>query len=326
MDESSQPGESPAVRAVNVRRSIGGRPVLAGLTLEIGRGSVFGLLGPNGSGKTTSVRLLTGLIPADSGRIELLGRTVTRDSAPSLRSRVGVQSDYSLYQELSLRENLAFWGELMGMKADHVRTRTEELAEMFGLAERLDSRLGEFSKGMALKAVLARTLLARPEVVFLDEPTAGLDPEAAEELLEYLRRIADQGAAVFVCTHQLHGFANVCDLVGILDQGRLVAQGAVDELIRRRWPTAVLDVSTPDVREALDAAGPDAYLSRGVVCIPLPDDAPGDPNRAARLVADLVAAGVRVNAATPRSHSLKELYFATIQDGPEQNGNTHHPL
>ncbi|MDO4899767.1 MAG: ATP-binding cassette domain-containing protein [Actinomyces sp.] len=110
MDESSNRSESPAARAVNVKRSIGGRPVLTGLTLEIGRGSVFGLLGPNGAGKTTTVRLLTGMIPTDAGRIEVLGETVTRNSAPSLRSRVGVQSDYSLYQELTLRENLVFWG------------------------------------------------------------------------------------------------------------------------------------------------------------------------------------------------------------------------
>lgn len=196
---------------------------------------------------------------------------------------------------------------------------------MFGLAERLDSRLGEFSKGMALNAVLARTLLARPEVIFLDEPIAGLDPEAAEDLLVYLRRFADQGAPVFVCTHQLHGFASVCDQVDILNRGRLVAHGAVDELLRRRWPTTVLDVSTPDIREALAVAGPDAQASPGVVHIPLPEaeNASDRPNRAARLVSDLVAAGVRVNAVTPQSHSLKELYFAFIQNGSDQHGNAH---
>lgn len=307
--------DSPAVRAVDVRRSIGGRTVIDGLTLDLDRGCLFGLLGPNGAGKTTTVRLLTGLIPADSGRIELLGRAVTRQSAPMLRARVGVQSDYSLYGELTLRENLSFWGDLMGMERDAVRSRSEELAGLLDLEDRLDSPVGELSKGMTLKAVLARTLLASPEVLFLDEPTAGLDPEAAEGLLAHLRHLADAGTTVLVCTHQLHGFEGVCDRVGILRRGRLVAQGSVDDLVARRWPTTVVDVTTPDPAAALSVAGPGASATGDVVHVPITPGADGTVgDLTARLVSDLALAGVRLHSVVPRTHSLKDLYFATIQE------------
>lgn len=300
------------IRADAVSRTISGRHVIDDLSMSVERGAVFGLLGPNGAGKTTTVRLLTGLLAPDSGTIEVLGRHMTPKRAAALRSRIGVQTDYRLYKELTLRENLRFWGELHGLDSANIDRRISDLAQLFALSERLDSRVGEFSKGMTLKAVIARTLLPSPDVVFLDEPTAGLDPEAAESLLAYLRTIANGGTSLFVCTHQLHGFEGLCDRIGILVDGRLVVEGVVEDLIADRWPDQWLDMRTDDpgrAREALASVGISGVPEKGTVhaCV-------GSAERAHVAVRAVVGAGVRLDAAVPRRHTLKELYFATIEE------------
>ena len=303
---------TPVIRVDAVSRTISGRDVINDLSLSVDRGGVFGLLGPNGAGKTTTVRLLTGLLAPDSGTIEVLGKHMNPKRAAVLRSRIGVQTDYRLYKELTLRENLRFWGELHGLGTTDIDRRISDLAERFALSERLDSRVGEFSKGMTLKAIIARTLLPAPDVVFLDEPTAGLDPEAAENLLEYLRTIADGGTSLFVCTHQLHGFEGLCDRIGILVNGRLAVEGDVEDLIAERWPDQWLDMRTDDPARAQEA-----LASVGIVGVPesgMVHACVGSAERAHVAVSAVVGAGVRLDAAVPRRHTLKELYFATIEE------------
>ena len=311
--------EDVAIRADAVSRTISGRRVIVDLSMHVERGAVFGLLGPNGAGKTTTVRLLTGLLAPDSGAIEVLGESMTPERAAALRRRIGVQTDYRLYKELTLRENLRFWGELYGLDPAGIERRVHELTRLLALSERLDSRVGELSKGMTLKAVIARTLLPSPDVVFLDEPTAGLDPEAAESLLSYLRVIADGGTTLFVCTHQLHGFEGLCDRIGILAGGRLVAEGAVGDLIADRWPEECLDLRTDEperAQKALAAVGIPSTPEEGGVRARI-----GGAGRAHEAVRAVVEAGIRLDAAVPRRHTLKELYFATIDGSIEEKSS-----
>ena len=287
-------------------------PSVDGLTLHVSEGDLFGLLGPNGAGKTTILSVLCGLCPYDTGEVKIGGLDV-RCEMRRIRRMIGiVPQEIALYPELTLRENLRFWGELHGLSTADIDRRVSDLAQRFALSERLDSRVGEFSKGMTLKAVIARTLLPSPDVVFLDEPTAGLDPEAAESLLAYLRTIANGGTSLFVCTHQLHGFEGLCDRIGILVDGRLVVEGVVEDLIADRWPDQWLDMRTDDpgrAREALASVGISGVPEKGTVhaCV-------GSAERAHVAVRAVVGAGVRLDAAVPRRHTLKELYFATIEE------------
>lgn len=223
--------------AAHLSKHFGSREAVSDLSLHVAPGRAFGLLGPNGAGKTTTVRMLTGLLASDGGSVTLFGETLTRTNADALRARVGVQTDTNLYEALTVRDNLRAWGELYGLTAAAVARRTAEVLEVLDLSDRIDSLVGELSKGMRQKLSVGRAVLHEPELLFLDEPTAGLDPEAAVDLIDYLRQMTRSlHTTVIICTHQLHGLEALCDDVGILKNGRLVAVGDVKQLLRERWP------------------------------------------------------------------------------------------
>lgn len=223
-----------AIQTEDLSRSFGAVRAVEGLTLTIPKGIVFGFLGPNGSGKTTTIRLLLGLLEPSSGQAEVLSFD-TRRQAEAIRARTGALLEYSgLYERLSAEDNLEFYGRVFGMRADERRARIKELLLHIGLWERRKEQCGAWSRGMKQKLAVARALLNRPEVIFLDEPTASLDPTAAAALREDLATLtAREGVTVFLTTHNLAEAERLCSQVGVIQNGRLLASGSPDALRRQ---------------------------------------------------------------------------------------------
>jgi ABC-2 type transport system ATP-binding protein len=316
-----------SVQSVIVTRSLtrrfGETLAVDDLTLDVRRGEVLGFLGHNGAGKTTTVRLLNGVLGPSSGDAVVLGLSPAVDG-PALRRRTGVLTETpSLDERLTARENLTIYADLYGVPVGEVKPRVADLLDRFGLAERADEQAGGYSKGMKQRLALARALLHRPELLFLDEPTAGLDPVAARQVLDLIQHQSrSEGHTVFLCTHNLAEAQRVCDRVAVLEHGRLVVLGAPSALgqqiglpVRFEIETAPEDVAAAQV-VLRERAGLKHLSAEGsVICAQgaARDDIPS-------LLAALVAAGVRVYRVAPLEASLEDVYFA-IQDG--HRGENH---
>ncbi len=208
-----------------------------GVDLVVEPGGVFGLLGPNGAGKTTTVRILTGVLRPDrADRLRVLGHDLPAAIA-QVRPHIGVQTDTALYDRLTGLDNLTYFGRLYGMPRPDAVRAARALLDRFGLADRQGDRVGTYSKGMKQKALIARALVSDPELVFLDEPTAGLDPEAAHELMAYIHDLStEQGHTFFITSHRLEEMESVCTRVGVLAGGRIAAQGSPADVARMLVP------------------------------------------------------------------------------------------
>jgi ABC-2 type transport system ATP-binding protein len=223
-----------AIRTVNLTRDFQTVRAVDGLSLEVPAGIIFGFLGPNGAGKTTTINLLLGLLEPTGGRAEVLGFD-TRMQAHEVRSRTGALLEHSgLYEQLTVVDNLEFYGRVWHMPAAERGTRIKELLADTGLWERRRERAGTLSKGMKQKLALARTMLHRPPLIFLDEPTAGLDVVAAAAVREDLAALAvREGVTVFLTTHNMTEAERLCSQVAVIREGKLVAIGHPDQLRTR---------------------------------------------------------------------------------------------
>ena len=219
-----------AVKAENLTKSYGSKEAVRGVDLEVERGTLYGFLGPNGAGKTTCIRMLTGLIRPSDGTVEVAGLDVTKRPL-EVKRRIGLVPDEpQLFDKLTAREFLSFVGDVYRMPGEKSRERGDELLEMFDLTESAGSLMDGYSHGMRQKCALAAALLHEPEVLFLDEPTVGLDPASARLIKDVLRRIVARGATVFMATHILEIAQSLCDSVAIIQDGRIRASGTMDEL------------------------------------------------------------------------------------------------
>ncbi|MEO8517624.1 MAG: ABC transporter ATP-binding protein [Dermatophilaceae bacterium] len=311
-------GSEPTVVASGLTKLLGGREVVSELSFQAFTGRAFGLLGPNGSGKTTTVRLLTGLLIPSRGSVTLFGQGLSRSNADALRARIGVQTDTNLYEALSVRDNLRTWGELYGLTSRAVERRIDEVVQILGLSDRADSLVGELSKGMRQKLSVGRAVLHEPDLLFLDEPTAGLDPEASADLIAYLKEmIRTLHTTVIICTHQLQGLESLCDDIGILKNGCLVAAGGVRQLLHQRWPERryllAVDGDLASARKivislvggSVDMDATDGNLRFSVA----------SEGAISAVVAALVANQIQIRALIPQQPTIQDLYFATINDG-----------
>jgi lipooligosaccharide transport system ATP-binding protein len=228
--------------AKGIRKSYGGREVVAGIDLELARGECYGLLGPNGAGKTTTLRMLLGLTVPDAGEITLLDHPVPK-TAREGRVRVGVvpQID-NLDPDFTVRENLLVYGRYFGLTQRQVLERLPRLLEFAALEARADSKIQELSGGMKRRLVLARALVNDPELLFLDEPTTGLDPQARHQMWEKLRVLLRQGKTILLTTHFMDEAERLCDRLKIIDHGRTLAEGSPRELIARHIEPEVVEV------------------------------------------------------------------------------------
>jgi len=235
---------STAIHTEKLTRDFGTLRALDRLTLEVPPGIVFGFLGPNGSGKTTTIRLLLGLITPTSGTARVLGFDVAREPE-AVRLRTGALLEHTgLYERLSAEQNLEYYGRIALMSDGGRKARIRELLERADLWDRRDEAVGRWSRGMKQKLAVARALLHHPSLIFLDEPTAGLDPVAASAFRQDLVRLAQHdGVTVFLTTHNLAEAEKLCGQVAVVHQGRLLAVGRPDDVRRQveRAPTATFE-------------------------------------------------------------------------------------
>jgi len=223
----AQESAAPCISVDRVSRSFGKRTVLDQVSLEVGKGEIFGLLGPSGSGKTTLVRLITGLDVPDGGTVKLLGEPMPR---LNLLARIGymAQSD-ALYGELTAQENLSFFASLYGMKGTRLTKRIQETAELVKLSGDLGKQVALFSGGMKRRLSLAVALMHEPEVLVLDEPTVGIDPVLRKSIWQELDGLRKNGVTIIVTTHVMDE-ADKCDRLAMIRDGRVIAAGSPDEL------------------------------------------------------------------------------------------------
>lgn len=224
---------APVLVLDDIAKAFGSTVAVDGLSLTIKQGEVFGLLGPNGAGKTTTMSLAAGLLAPDSGSIVVAGQGLPTD--PRVRQRIGLAPQaLALYDELSAVENLRLFGRLYGITGHALAERVDELLELVGLTDRRSSRAGSYSGGMKRRLNLAAALVHKPSLVLLDEPTAGVDPQSRNRILELVGTIRQAGGTVVYSTHYMEEAQRLCDRVAIVDHGRLIAQGTVDELIAQQ--------------------------------------------------------------------------------------------
>jgi lipooligosaccharide transport system ATP-binding protein len=232
----------PHLRVSGLRKRYGEQEVVAGIDLELKPGECFGLLGPNGAGKTTTLRLCLGLIDPDGGKIEVLSLPVP-EQARQARSRIGVvpQSD-SLDPDFTVEENLLVYGRYFGLPDTLIRSRIPGLLAFAELGTRSGSRIQTLSGGMKRRLTLARSLVNDPDLIFMDEPTTGLDPQARHLIWQRLRQLLSQGKTIFLTTHFMDEAERLCHRLAIMDRGRLIAVGAPRELIERHIEPQVVEV------------------------------------------------------------------------------------
>lgn len=207
------------------------RPALDGLTLNVARGSIFGLLGPNGAGKTTAISILCTLLRPTSGKVTLLGHDVACQ-ADAVRRLIGlVPQDIALYSSLTARENLRYFARILRIPGRRVEERVGECLEMVGLAACADQRVATYSGGMKRRANLAVGVLHEPEILFLDEPTVGIDAQSRNLILERLTELKRAGMTLFYTTHYMEEAQQLCDEIAIVDSGKVIARGAPSQLV-----------------------------------------------------------------------------------------------
>jgi len=320
-----------AIETRGLSRRFGSGPsatlALDRLDLRVARGEVLGLLGHNGAGKTTTVRLLNGLLRASAGEARVLGMDPYLEGA-RLRERSGVLTETpALDERLDATEALLGFGRIYGIPAVEARRRSARLLEEFGLQARAREPVRGFSKGMKQRLALARTLLHDPELLFLDEPTAGLDPVAARDVHELITRLAGQeGRTVVLCTHNLVEAQRLCQRVAVLQRGRLVALGSPEELAERLATRQRLTIATS--AQERDAVVATLRASEGDAAVRAAQEpgliaVEGVPREAVpALVARLVAAGYPLYAVVPDAPDLEDVYFALLagEDGAAETG------
>ena len=289
-----------------VARSFGPVVALDDFTLTVGPGAITVLLGPNGAGKTTAVRVVTGVLAPDRGRVRVFGDDPSGPAGASIRGRCGVvPARPALYDRLDGYQNLRYAAELYGVT--DISGRIDDAATRFGIEHALDQRVGGYSTGMRARLALARAVLHDPDLLLLDEPTAGLDPESARCVLGLIHELAAAGKAVVMCTHLLLEAEGLADQVVVMDEGHVLVAGTPAELTHRYWPSITVLIDAEDNAMLDRAAGLPfvrSYERNGAAVVEL-----DDRNRIADLVDALVADGVRLLRVEPRTPTLEELYF-----------------
>jgi ABC-2 type transport system ATP-binding protein len=310
------------INVENLSHQYGSQQALNNLSFQVNHGEVFGLLGPNGAGKTTSVRLLNGMFEATSGHLQVMGFDPKSDGE-KIREGSGVLTETpALYERLTARQNLKFFGTLAGLTDSQITKRTEELLDLFGLSERSNVRTGTFSKGMKQRLALARTWLNHPRLLFLDEPTSGLDPEAAVQVRELIAEVREQeGATVFLCTHNLDEAQRLCDRLLIMGEGTALAQGTLPELRRLISPGLWLEIKLITPFPQLKSIVIEKQASE-VLQVDMPSDdvirlQVGSESAIPDVVSWLVQSGARILKVQPQEISLEEIYLQL------QNSNHH---
>jgi ABC-2 type transport system ATP-binding protein len=280
------------------------------VSFTVSEGEIYGLLGPNGAGKTTTISMVCGLLRPDGGDVVVAGAAFWSDPQAARRVMGVVPQELALYEELSGRENLEFWGRIAGLRAADARRRAGELLEALSLADRGKDVLKKYSGGMKRRINLGCALMHRPRLILLDEPTVGIDPQARANILEFIRRLVADGTGVLYTTHYLEEAETLCQRIGIIDHGRLLAEGTLAELQQRAGEGKLFVVEA-----ALAGVQPEAWpgfldtfrivqkSDRQIVVAPIGARDPADCLR------DLLALPVRMENVTVKRPSLNDTFL-----------------
>ncbi len=303
---------SGGIAARGLSKVFSGRLAVDGVSFTVEPGEVFGFLGPNGAGKTTTVRMLTTMLAPSGGTAEVAGVAVTPQTGPELRRRIGVMPEAAgLYSKLTVADNLMFFARLYGYRGAAASKRIDRALQAVGLQPRAADLAGTLSKGLRQRAALARTLVGDPEVLFLDEPTAGLDPEATAEVRELIVSLRSRGVTVFLTTHRLEEAQRLCDRVAIINT-RLLRVGSPDELRTRSGAEVYTLRVAGDAAPVLDrlAAVRAAPRPDGSWRVEVADSAKG----VAEMVRRLVEAGIDVHELARTDRSLEDAYLDLVRE------------
>jgi ABC-2 type transport system ATP-binding protein len=282
------------------------------ISLEVGHGEIFGFLGPNGAGKSTTIRMLCGLLRPSSGQGQVNGLDiVTR--AESIKANLGYMSQrFSLYNDLRVEENLRLFGGIYGLDSSRCRKRTEEVLDLIRLKERRTSLAGELPTGLKQRLALGCALLHRPPIIFLDEPTSGVDPGTRRTFWDLIYTLADQGVTVFVTTHYMEE-AEYCNRIGLIDRGRLIALGSPEELKKHHLSGSIFEMTTPDVLAAMEAlSGAQEVLDAAVFGRALHVRLTKGMDALAYLSPFLASVGLSIEQVRPIEPTLEDVFVALV--------------
>jgi len=304
-------GDEPeALQVSDVRYSYGKARAVDGVSFSVRRGEIFGLLGPNGAGKTTTISMISGLLPPESGQVLIFGAEAT-DPSGRARLRMGVvPQEIALYEELSARENLRFWGEIYGLKGASLDKAVNQALEQVGLADRAIERASKYSGGLKRRLNLAIGLVHSPDLLLLDEPTVGIDPQARLRILGLVKAQAAAGRAVLYTSHYLEEAEQICDRIAVVDHGRVLAMGTVAELRRLvgEGPVVTLkgDVSPEQLQMVADRTPGVSLISAsgGAASFSASDAA-----ACSGLVRELFAAATKVDDLRVQEPTLEALFL-----------------
>ncbi|MBK9925243.1 MAG: ABC transporter ATP-binding protein [Anaerolineales bacterium] len=232
-----------AIEVNHLKKSFGDFQAVQDASFKADSGEVLSLLGPNGAGKSTTISMLSGLLAPTGGDATIMGHSVTKEPAEAKASLGVVPQDIALYPDLSARENLVFWGKMYGLRGGALKTRVDEVLEIIGLADRQKDHVGKFSGGMKRRVNIGAALLHKPDVIIMDEPTVGIDPQSRRHILDNVKELNQQGMTVLYTTHYMEEAAELSRHIAIMDKGKVIAYGTHDELIKMVGEQTRIDVT-----------------------------------------------------------------------------------
>jgi len=239
------------LKVENLYKNYGNIRAVDGISFEVKRGEVFGLLGPNGAGKSTTISIISTLIPPTKGEIIFEGESIFKNPK-NIRQKLGVvPQDIALYPTLSGYENLRFWGNLYGLKGQELKQRINETADIIGLHERLKDKVEKYSGGMKRRLNIGAALLHMPELLIMDEPTVGIDPQSRSHILDTVLKLNDRGITIIYTTHYMEEAENLCSRICIMDEGKIIASGTQQELVELVKEKTQINIKLDSINESI---------------------------------------------------------------------------
>ncbi|MCY8105594.1 ABC transporter ATP-binding protein [Bacillus mojavensis] len=242
------------LQAENIKKAYGKKTIVKGISFSLKKGESFGLLGPNGAGKSTTISMISGLVPLDGGEITVGGYVIGKDTNKA-KQKIGiVPQEIALYPTLTAQENLVFWGKMYGLTHGEAKKRSAEVFEYVGLTERAKEKIETFSGGMKRRINIGAALMHKPELLIMDEPTVGIDPQSRNHILETVKQLNETGMTVIYTSHYMEEVEYLCDRIGIIDQGEMIAIGTKTDLCSRLGGDTIIQMTVSRTGEGFLSA------------------------------------------------------------------------